>query len=143
LEEALTVSELTDVPPARAKFVDSLERWGVVGDELQGWKLIFTELVNNAVEHGCTNAGDTIRIRWWEQDSTVVVAVTDPSVGSISSADFDEATCDGFEDTGRGAGLFLIRAWVDEVKVSPGVGGGTEVRIQRRREPPQGRGSEQ
>jgi anti-sigma regulatory factor (Ser/Thr protein kinase) len=134
LDDVLTVCELPEVPLARARFVAHLGSIGIEGDELHGWALTFTELVNNAIEHGCSQPGDVIRIRWWQEQGDVVVSVTDPSVGSISAADFDCATCDGFEDTGRGAGLFLIRAWVDEVTVSPGATGGTEVRIRRHRD---------
>lgn len=134
MADDLEVCELPDVPLARTRFAAHLGSVGVGGDELEGWKLAFTELVNNAIEHGCKNPGDTIRVRWWADAADVVVSVTDPSVGSISTADFEEATCDGFEDTGRGAGLFLIRAWADEVTVSAGEAGGTEVRIRRHRE---------
>jgi anti-sigma regulatory factor (Ser/Thr protein kinase) len=133
LDDTVFVNELAQVPDLRARFVGALERSGIDGDELQGWTLVFTELVNNAIEHGCLRAGDVVSVQWETVDSEVSVSVRDPGPCELSVQDFDEATCDGFAETGRGAGLFLIRAFVDRVQVGPGPGGGTEIRVAKRR----------
>ncbi|MCE9638036.1 MAG: ATP-binding protein [Planctomycetes bacterium] len=152
MDHALSVCELADVPLLRARFMSELGVAGISGDELGGWALAFTELVNNSVEHGCKNPGDVVSVRWTCDESSIVVVVADPGEAGVSGADFDEATCDGFAETGRGAGLFLIRAWVDDVQVrsdeTPGGAARTEIRIERRREsksdgPQGGRGTEQ
>ena len=120
----------------------SLEQAGLRGDELQGWALAFTELVNNAVEHACRQHGDVVQVRWWHEVDRIGASVIDPGECSITENDFEMATFDGFEDTGRGAGLFLIRAWVDEVRVQPGGAGGTEILIRRRRDDAPASGAE-
>lgn len=143
MEEALSVCELAQVPLLRARFTSSLEAAGVGGDELQGWALTFTEAVNNSVEHGCKNPGDEVAVRWRCDAVAVVVVVRDPGESGMTTQDFDDATCEGFGETGRGAGLFLIRAWADEVHVSSGTdergNAFTETRIERKREPSAGR----
>lgn len=136
------VHELAQVPRLRARFVLSLQRASLDGDEVQGWELIFTELVNNAIEHGCLNDGDAVGVRWRIAADAVSVVVSDPGPSNLSVADFDDASCDGFAETGRGAGLFLIRAWADDIQVRRGDAGGTEIEILKRRGPPQTRGTE-
>jgi anti-sigma regulatory factor (Ser/Thr protein kinase) len=128
------VNELAQVADLRGRFVAALERSGVGGDELQGWALIFTELVNNALEHGCRRPGDLVRVNWGGDDGSVWVTVADPRPDGVTQRDFDDADCEGFAETGRGAGLFLVRSWVDDVCVRRDDHGGTEVRVVRRRE---------
>jgi anti-sigma regulatory factor (Ser/Thr protein kinase) len=140
--ESDRVHELAQVPTLRARFVGCLQRAGLDADEVQGWELIFTELVNNAIEHGCLNSGDVVGVRWRIAADAVSVVVTDPGPSNLTAADFDEASCDAFADTGRGAGLFLIRAWADEISVRHGMQGGTEIEVVKRRAAPQTRGTE-
>lgn len=134
MDDDAHVNDLAQVPNLRARFVSSLEGAGIGGDELHGWALAFTELVNNALEHGCRRAGDTVAVRWWGDRGQVGVAVTETCPDGLTAGDFESADCDAFADTGRGAGLFLIRAFVDEIQVLPAAHGGTEIRIVRRRE---------
>lgn len=131
--DSARASELAHVPDLRARFGAALARAGVDGDEAQEWALTFTELVNNSVEHGCVRPGDVVSVRWWVSATAVRVRVNDPGACSLTNADFENATCDGFADSGRGAGLFLIRALVDDVAVRSGPDGGTEIEVQRLR----------
>jgi anti-sigma regulatory factor (Ser/Thr protein kinase) len=133
LDDTAHVTDLAQVPHLRARFTTALQAAGVDGDELQGWALVFTELVNNALEHGCRMPGDIVSVRWWGDPAQVGVQVTETCTNGLTSSDFEGADCDGFAETGRGAGLFLIRAWVDAVDVGPGPHGGTQIRIVRRR----------
>lgn len=135
MEAIVFVIGLDEVPALRARFMEDLRTAGVESDEVDGWALAFTELVNNAVEHGCRNPGDRVRVRWTEEHGRIVVNVANPGAPAISEADFDAADCEDFAETGRGAGLFIIRAWVDEVRVHPR-GATTEVSISRRRVTP-------
>ena len=142
MDDIAFVNELAQVPPLRARFVAELEGAGVDGDELQGWALIFTELVNNAIAHGISNPGDEVTVRWWQAERRVAVSVVDPSDSGLTKQHFDDADCDAFSETGRGAGLFLIRAWVHDLDVLRPPSGGTEIRIERRREGPDQQGTE-
>ena len=142
MDDTFFVNELGQVPPLRARFVSELTLAGIEGEELEGWALIFTELVNNAIEHGVSNVGDAVAVKWWQDQERVAVSVVDPSESGLTKQDFDDANCDAFADTGRGAGLFLIRAWVHEIDVRRPSAGGTEILIERRREAHEQRGSE-
>jgi anti-sigma regulatory factor (Ser/Thr protein kinase) len=132
LDHVTFVSDLSQVPDLRARFTADLQGRGVEGDELDGWALCFTEAVNNGVEHGCRCPGDRVCVGWSVDHGQVVVSVANPGDEALCDADFETATIDDFVDSGRGAGLFLIRAWADEVKVRHD-GSLTEVRITRRR----------
>jgi anti-sigma regulatory factor (Ser/Thr protein kinase) len=140
VDDAHFVSHLAEVPGLRTRFVDRLRSGGVEGEELEGWALVFTELVNNAIEHGCRCDGDKVRVTWGEDRGRIVVSVANPGSECISEEDFDAADCEDFADTGRGAGLFIIRAWADEVRVHPR-GATTEVEVSRRRTTPAQPGS--
>jgi len=129
------VGTLNEVPALRTRFQADLRASGVESEELEGWALCFTELVNNALEHGCSAAGDRVRVGWGETHGRILVTVTNPGVGCISKEDFDVSDCDDFAETGRGAGLFIIRAWADEIRVHAR-DGVTEVEVSRRRESP-------
>lgn len=140
MTEVLYVDQLTQVPALRDRFTADLDAAGVAGDERDMWVLVFTELVNNSVEHGCMRPGDRVAVRWAAESAAVSAEVADPSPSGLTTQDFDEATCDGFVETGRGAGLFLIRAWVDEVYVNSNEHG-TVIRIVKHRAGP-GQGTE-
>ena len=139
VDNSAIVNRLEQVPPLRERFLASLGAAGVFGDELDGWALAFTELVNNAVEHGLGRAGDVIAVRWTSDIDHVCVAVVESVDNGLTESDFSDADCADFAETGRGAGLFLIRCWAHEVRVQPTDVGGTEIRIIRRREPGTGR----
>jgi anti-sigma regulatory factor (Ser/Thr protein kinase) len=136
------LQDLQQVPALRSRFQGDLLAGGLGGDELDGWNLIFTELVNNAIEHGCRSPGDAVGVAWGVSEACVTLAVVEPGECKITERDFDSADADGFAENGRGAGLFLIRAFVDVIRVSP-ADGGTEIRITRMRaEPGAGGGGE-
>ena len=72
----------------------------------------------------------------------VALAVVEPGECKITERDFDSADADAFAENGRGAGLFLIRAFVDVIRIRPAEDG-TEIRITRMRaEPGLGGGNE-
>lgn len=144
MDHVANVTDLHEVPPLRDVFDAHLGIRGLDGDVIQGWGLIFTELVNNAVEHGRRGVLDPIRIGWEIREDAVELVVVEPGDCPLTEKDFDQADAADFAEEGRGAGLFLIRAFVDEIRVQPLVEGGTEIRIVRRIDAPPGtNGAEQ
>lgn len=126
-------NDLAEVPQYREHFVDACVRSGINGDELDAWKLVFTELVCNAIEHGCVNPGDSVQIAYEITAAIVAVDVRDPGecIPELETL-FDRTETD-FSETGRGAGLILIRHFTDEIAVSPEGERGTHVRVVRYR----------
>ena len=77
----------------------SLEQVSLAGDRATALALVFSELFQNALEHG----GDSVRIELAKRDGDVVLAVADDGSG------IDEASA--------GTGLSIVRALVrDELK---------------------------
>jgi len=124
-------NDLGEVPRLRELFVRDVTSDGVGGEELDAWMLVFTELVCNAIEHGCAGPGDSVRVRWGVVSEVVELEVTDPGDchGSLEELFAREET--DFSETGRGAGLILVRHFMDEIDVSPVDGGGTRIRARR------------
>ena len=126
-------NDLGEVPDLREHFVRAVGSQGIAGDQLDAWKLVFTELVCNAIEHGCAQPGDSVRVCWVVHPEHVELEVTDPGDchGSLEEL-FDRQQTD-FSETGRGAGLILVRHFMDEIEVKPVDGGGTRIRARRYR----------
>jgi anti-sigma regulatory factor (Ser/Thr protein kinase) len=125
-------NDLSEVPPLRDLFAKECEVAGVLEEDREASKLVFTELVNNAIEHGCTAPEHFIEGWYRITDTDIEFEVTDPSRG-LSAADFDNCDPTDFAEEGRGAGLYLIKALTDEVHVGPSQSGGTTVRIVKHR----------
>ena len=66
--------------------------------------------------------------------TAIEVEVTDPGE-VLTEADFKDADAQDFAQDGRGAGLFLIRALSDEVRVLRREDGGTTVHVVKRLAP--------
>lgn len=126
-------NDLGEVPELREHFVRAVADEGVDGDELDAWKLVFTELVCNAIEHGCAGPNDAVRVRWEVRTDVVELEVTDPGDCHGSLEELFEREETDFSETGRGAGLILVRHFMDEIRVSPVDGGGTRIRARRSR----------
>jgi anti-sigma regulatory factor (Ser/Thr protein kinase) len=125
-------NDLSEVPPLRDRFAKACAAAGVVDDELQPAMLAFTELVNNSIEHGCKLPSDHVE-GWYRITASVIeIEVTDPGE-ELTAADFTNSDPSEFAVNGRGAGLFLIQAMSDEVHVARAPGGGTTIRIVKRR----------
>jgi anti-sigma regulatory factor (Ser/Thr protein kinase) len=125
-------NDLSEVPALRDLFVRACAEAGLADEEMQGQMLVFTELVNNAIEHGCTRPSDVVEGWYRITDTEIEVEVTDPGE-VLTEDDFNNSDCTNFAEEGRGAGLFLVRALTDEVNVSPGPNGGTTVRVKKLR----------
>jgi len=116
----------------------SCEARGMDPEEMQEVLLVLTEIVNNAIEHvegrgpgGYHEVDVQFGITPGADAGTVVCRVVDEGEGGIGQEDFASAAVPDL-DSDRGRGLLLIRAYVDELKVSPLRGVGTEVRFVKR-----------
>jgi anti-sigma regulatory factor (Ser/Thr protein kinase) len=131
LEQSFTTrvpNDIQAVPDHRERFVEWLALNGVGGDELNALRLIFDELVNNSVEHGCQNPGDEVAVETRVNESMVEVSVRDPGDGELTADIFPCGPNGQFEESGRGAGLILVRAFTDEIYVERIPAGGTRIR---------------
>ena len=121
-------NDLQAVPIARERFVRWWGDQGVGGEELCAWQLIFDELVNNSIEHGCKTPEDEVSVESRVSEEKVELCVVDPAEGALTEASFPTEPNGAFHDLGRGAGLVLIRAFTDEIHVGPAENGGTLIR---------------
>ena len=110
------------------------ELHGVEGDDREELLLAISELVNNAIEHVAGRTGDgyhEVSLRFGIRDGVAVGTVVDEGEGVIAQAAFDGAAQPALDDD-RGRGLFLVKAYVDDVRVRAVPGGGTEIRFSKR-----------
>lgn len=114
------------------------EARGVEDEAMQEILLVLTEVVNNAIEHvkgrgegGYHEVDIQFGISPGGAEGVVVGRVVDEVEGGIVQGDFDAAAAPAL-DNDRGRGLFLIRAYVDDLAVSALPGVGTEVRFSRK-----------
>lgn len=127
-------NDIAAVPQLRDRFEAALVDAGLSAMEIDVWKLLFTELVSNAIEHGCGRNGDRVTLGYAIEVETVVVHTIDPgNHKKLSQDDVHNADASGFTETGRGAGLYLIREFSDEFVVEHVAGGGTRMRVMKRR----------
>lgn len=130
-EEAFRLTnDLTEVPALREKFNRACAASGVPQDIWEGQSLVITELVNNAIEHGCCLPTHTVECSFRITGDDILIEVKDPT-GDLTQEDFDNADASGFADSGRGAGLFLIKQLTDDVNVQRGPNGGTTIRTKK------------
>jgi anti-sigma regulatory factor (Ser/Thr protein kinase) len=125
-------NDLEQVPVLRERFGASCAAAGVDDEVREATALVLTELVNNAIEHGCRCPTDSVQGWYKITEADIEIEVTDP--GEVLTAeDFSDSDASGFSESGRGAGLFLVQALSDEVHVGRSADGGTTVRIVKRR----------
>lgn len=120
-------NDLGQVPALRDLFDHACLAAGVTEEERESSKLVITELVNNAIEHGCSCEADHVEGWYRITERQIEIEVTDPN-GCLTEEDFRNSDASGFSENGRGAGLFLVQALTDEVSVRRADGGGTTVR---------------
>ncbi len=126
-------SDMSRVPALRERFEEHCVDCELEGVELEEWKVVFTELVCNAMEHGCRSPADQVLVAWQVSHEAVSVCVTDPGPYDPRLVGLFDRKVSDFSETGRGAGLILIRHYTDCVSVEPDAGGGTRVCVSRRR----------
>ena len=115
----------------RALLASTCEGHGVGEETAQELALAVSEIVNNSIEHVKGKGPDG----YHEVDFTfgigggrAVGTVLDEGTGGIAQKDFETAFTPTLEND-RGRGLYLIRAYVDELTVREIPGVGTEIRF--------------
>ena len=121
-------NDLKAVPDLRERLADRCRDAGLAEDELAHLRLIVDELLNNSIEHGCTHPDDSVEVTLAIMEDRVEVAVDDPGQGELSEESFPDGPNGVFNETGRGAGLILIKAFTDEIHVEANSSGGTRIR---------------
>lgn len=108
-------ADVKQIASIRASFIDFLLSLGIDDTEKEGWKLIFTEAVNNAIEHGSKNDSEKIvSIRWWSTQTSVYVETQDQGTGpDPSTAENPKLPDDPLAESGRG--LFIMDNFADKI----------------------------
>jgi serine phosphatase RsbU (regulator of sigma subunit)/anti-sigma regulatory factor (Ser/Thr protein kinase) len=105
--------DLREIEPIRERFLGFLVDLGMDALELEGWKLVFTEMTANAIEHGKQSSEtEFVRVVWWREGSTIFLETHDsgsgPSPEGVMNPTLPE---DPLAEGGRG--LFIIHSFVD------------------------------
>jgi serine phosphatase RsbU (regulator of sigma subunit)/anti-sigma regulatory factor (Ser/Thr protein kinase) len=118
-ESALYITEfklnadVKQISAVRDRFIDFLLSLGLDDIEKHNWKLVFTELVNNAIEHGCDNNVDSeIYVRWWSVHDAVWLLTQDPGKGPPEDLALNPTLPDDPLSEG-GRGLFIVHHFAD------------------------------
>lgn len=108
-------ADAKQIAPVRVRFIEFLLSLGIDDTEKEGWKLVFTEALNNAIEHGSANAPDKlVKIRWWSTQTSVWLEAQDTGKGpSPKETENPSLPEDPLAEGGRG--LFIIDHFVDEL----------------------------
>ncbi|MGJ3241428.1 MAG: SpoIIE family protein phosphatase [Opitutales bacterium] len=106
--------DLSLIDGVRTAFCQFLEQAGLPDRLIEGWRLVFSEVVTNAIQHGCSgDPADRVSTAWWLAGDRVVLEVADPGPGPDPARVVDpELPEDALQ--GHGRGLFLIHQFVDE-----------------------------
>jgi serine phosphatase RsbU (regulator of sigma subunit)/anti-sigma regulatory factor (Ser/Thr protein kinase) len=113
LSECKICADPKQIPAVRARFIDFLLSLGIDDAEKEGWKLTFTEAVNNAIEHGSMDdASKSVSIRWWSNEKSVWLETQDDGAGpDEEKAENPSLPEDPLAEGGRG--LFIIHNFSD------------------------------
>jgi serine/threonine-protein kinase RsbW len=120
--------------PVRALLAATCDLRGATEEEKQEILLAVSEVVNNAIEHVAGRGPDgyhEVDVRFGIRRGRAVCCILDEGEGGIVQGDFEGANVPP-PDSDRGRGLFLVRAYVDEIRVRQTPGVGTEVRFVKR-----------
>ena len=124
-------NRLEQMRSIRALLASTCESHGVDEESTQEILLAVSEIVNNSIEHvkGRGPGGyHEVDVRFGIGPSSAVGTVLDEGAGGIAQKDFEVAETPTLEND-RGRGLYLIRAYVDELEVREIPGVGTEIRF--------------
>ncbi len=120
--------------PVRELVAATCRAHGLGEDDIQELLLAVSELVNNAIEHVQGRRPDgyhEVDVSFGVFEGRAVGRIVDEGEQNISQADFDDAGRPGLDDS-RGRGLFLVRSYVDSIRVRRLEGVGTEIRFEKR-----------
>ncbi len=105
----------TLVAPLRQRFIDTLAGENLPETELTQWRLVFSELVFNAIFHGAqSDPHQMVTVEWSISQNSISLGATDPGSGPpdelLNSPALPE---DPTAESGRG--LFILASFADEV----------------------------
>lgn len=104
------------VAPLRQRFIDTISNGELTENELVQWKLVFSELVFNAIFHGAKNdPAQVINVEWSITQDAIILAARDPGAGPPDEAlDSPSLPADPTSESGRG--LFILANFADELR---------------------------
>ncbi len=113
LFQARLRADVSEIASISKQFVDFIGGLGLAEQEVDGWKLVFAEMLANAIKHGAKYAtGEALRISWWVEGNVFYLETRDPGPGPddslIQNPSLPE---DPLSEGGRG--LFIIRSFVE------------------------------
>jgi serine phosphatase RsbU (regulator of sigma subunit)/anti-sigma regulatory factor (Ser/Thr protein kinase) len=86
ISEFILPADAKQIAPVRARFIEFLLSLGLDSSEKEGWKLTFTEAVNNAIEHGSQDdPTKQVAVRWWSTLNSVWLETQDQGPGPDES----------------------------------------------------------
>ncbi|MGK0176258.1 MAG: serine phosphatase RsbU (regulator of sigma subunit)/anti-sigma regulatory factor (Ser/Thr protein kinase) [Lentimonas sp.] len=108
-------ADAKQIAPVCASFIEFLISLGIHDTEKEGWKLTFTEAVNNAIKHGSNSDPEKIvTIRWWSTQTSVWVETEDQGKGpDHSKTEAPSLPEDPLSESGRG--LFIINNFAENL----------------------------
>ena len=125
------------VRPLRHFLTSLCEIANYTEEEIEGLALVVTEILNNAIEHGCSNPKDEVHLSLTVKPGAFCFEVFDAGCGGQGFADGALALAKQMPnlEEPRGRGLFLIRSYMDVFEVSYDSESGTRVFISKSRDP--------
>lgn len=109
-------ASLDFVAPARDEFLAFLDAMEMSSEHHSGWKLCFTELINNAIIHGVgQDATQQIKIKWSLFSGEVVLVIDQPGKGPIQPINRSRELPENLEQE-SGRGMFLVLNFVDKLE---------------------------
>ncbi|MCX6878512.1 MAG: SpoIIE family protein phosphatase [Verrucomicrobia bacterium] len=107
-------ADLAAVDPLRQRFIDTISNGELSAEDLDGWKLVFQELVVNAIAHGAKHdPARAVTIEWSIAHNAIILAAEDPGPGPPDAKLLAPALPeDPLAVSGRG--LFIIANCTDQ-----------------------------
>lgn len=104
------------VAPLRETFIETLSTVGLSETDLTQWRLVFSELMFNAIVHGAqSDASQAILMEWSITPNSIILAAQDPGAGPPDAVLLAPALpADPTAESGRG--LFIIDSFADELR---------------------------
>jgi serine phosphatase RsbU (regulator of sigma subunit)/anti-sigma regulatory factor (Ser/Thr protein kinase) len=106
-------ADVSEIAPLNKQFSDFLAAIALTDDEQAGWKLVFAEMLANAIKHGApTGAGDALRVSWWVESNVLYLETRDQGTGPDPAV--TDNPClpeDPLAEGGRG--LYIIHSFVE------------------------------
>ena len=104
------------VEALRNRFIDTLASGGVAEEELVHWRLIFNEIVFNAIFHGAkSDTSKSVTVEWALMDGAIMLSAEDPGTGPTEDQlENPQLPEDPTSESGRG--LFILKDFADEIR---------------------------